>query len=1019
MNLMSSKPAVSDDQAAALVREQFGIEGRAIPLPGERDQNFRIDTADGPTHVFKIANRQESPELLEAQNRALGRLASATNLTPRVMAAVDGADVVTVTDGEGREHLARLVSWLPGIPMADLKRQTNELLLDLGRAVGRIDRALEGFDHPALHRAFHWDLARGPRVVADGRGKLGDRELGALADRALAVFEQHAQPLLPGLRRSVIHNDANDHNVLTGGGDSLHSRNQRVVGLIDFGDMVHSHTVNGLAVAAAYAVLDKPDPLDALCTVAAGCHQELPLEEDELAALFGLVCLRLAMSVCIAADQAAQRPGDPYLEVSQGPIRRTLPRLLKITPHVARMALRHACGLDPDPRSTKVRHWLAANTASFAPVLPPELHDAPMTALDLGIASTLVSGDPDDYFEPELTRRIWSRMHNRGAGVGVGLYDEPRIIYVSEAFRPPGAAENRTIHLGIDLYVNAGTAIHAPLDGTVRLFGDNDQPQDYGPVIILEHRTTGGEPFHTLYGHLSRESLDGLEEGMAVERGRAIATVGRATVNGGWPPHLHFQLITDLLGMGRDFPGVCAFSQRAVWRTLSPDPDLVLGLPEGVLPPAKAPKEDTLAERRRLIGPSLSIGYRDPVKVERGWMQYLYDETGRRYLDAYNNVPHLGHGHPRVVEAATEQMAVLSTNTRYLHDTINRYAGLLASTMPDPLSVCYFVNSASEANELALRLARARTGETNMVVLEAAYHGHTTGAIDISPYKHDGPGGGGAPAWVHTAPVPDTYRGRYKGDDPDAGLKYAADAAGIINRLAEKGEGLCGFIAETWPSVGGQLITPDGYLPAVYDAVRAAGGVCIADEVQTGYGRIGSHFYAFEAQGAVPDIVVLGKPIGNGHPLAAVVTTPEIASAFDNGMEFFSTFGGNTVSCAVGLAVLEETLEQDLQGHARRVGTHLLERLKPLGERYPIVGDVRGAGLFLGVELVRSRETLEPAGEEAGYVIDRLREKGVLAGTDGPHHNVVKIRPPMPFNEADADHLAAALDETLDEAFGE
>jgi 4-aminobutyrate aminotransferase-like enzyme len=394
-------------------------------------------------------------------------------------------------------------------------------------------------------------------------------------------------------------------------------------------------------------------------------------------------------------------------------------------------------------------------------------------------------------------------------------------------------------------------------------------------------------------------------------------------------------------------------------------------------------------------------------------MQYMYDESGRRYLDAYNNVPHVGHCHPRVVAAGQRQMGVLGTNTRYLYDSLNEYAARLCATLPAPLGVCFFLNSGSEANELALRLARAHTGQRDMIVLEGAYHGNTTTLIDISPYKHDGPGGKGAPPWVHTVPVADVYRGSYKADDPQAAVKYAQHVLAVVEALSRRGVGLAGFIAETCPSVGGQIIFPHGYLQQVYGHVRAAGGVCIADEVQTGYGRMGTHFYAFEAQGVVPDIVVLGKPIGNGHPIGAVVTTPEIAASFDNGMEFFSTFGGNTVSCAIGLAVLDVVLEEELQGHALRVGEHLLSRLRPLRDRYPIVGDVRGSGLFLGVELVRDRDTLEPAGEEASFVANRMREEGILLGTDGPSHNVVKIRPPMPFTESDADLLAAAMDRIL------
>jgi 4-aminobutyrate aminotransferase-like enzyme len=405
-------------------------------------------------------------------------------------------------------------------------------------------------------------------------------------------------------------------------------------------------------------------------------------------------------------------------------------------------------------------------------------------------------------------------------------------------------------------------------------------------------------------------------------------------------------------------------------------------------------KEETLAARRRLLGRNLSVAYRNPVKIVRGEMQYLFDDEGRRYLDAYNNVAHVGHCHPRIVAAGVEQMRTLNTNTRYLHDLIVRYAEQLTATLPEPLSVCYFVNSGSEANELALRLARAHTKARDLIVLEHAYHGNTTTLIDISPYKHDGPGGSGAPSWVHKVAWDRTH--------------HVAD---VVARVRTEGTTFCGFIAESMPSVAGQIVLPKDYLKEVYTIVRTAGGVCIADEVQTGYGRIGTHFWAFEHYGVVPDIVALGKPIGNGHPIGAVITTPEIAESFNNGMEVFSTFGGNTVSCAIGLTVLAVVQEEQLQSHAFAVGNHLLGGLKELQRKHDIIREVRGSGLFLGVELVKDGE---PATTFAGNIVNRMRDEGILLGTDGPDHNVLKIRPPMPFSHTDADFLLAVLGRAIE-----
>jgi len=1022
MTYLHQTPSFTDSEASDLVLEIYGYTGRATPLPSERDQNFLFESDAGERFVFKIANALEHRSILDAQNLAMMHLSEKTGFSPKVLSAKNGAVISEACSGKGTLHYIRMVSYLSGIPLGEVKRHTDGLFHSIGTCLGYIDKAFAGFDHPATHRQFHWDLANALDVVEKYYCRIKEIELRRQITKCVKAFHRDVVPLFPKLRKSVIHNDANDYNIIVGdgNGDDIYTRNQRVVGVIDFGDMVYSYTVCDLAIAIAYAVLDKPDPLASAATIVRGYHAVYPLGEDEIDAVFGLVCMRLCVSACLAAHQLRQRPDNAYLAISQQPIRNTLPKLAAIHPRFASATFRHACGMAPDPGSESISQWLTQKRGSFTSILGEERDPIDAVVFNLGIDSPLLSGDPKENEEPALTKRIFDRMASTGKTVGIGLYNEPRLIYTTPMFdTTDGAAgETRTIHIGIDLFARPGTPVHAPLSGRLHAFGNNDRHLDYGPMIILEHQTDAGETFYTLYGHMSKTSLKGLRKGDFVKQGDTIGAIGSSKVNGGWTPHLHFQIITDLLDMECDFPGVCLPSQQPIWSAFSPDPNAILTLPEHLFPEPRTPKGDILSARRRWIGRNLSIGYQNPLTIERGWMQYLYDHTGRKFLDAYNNVPHVGHCHPRVIDAAIEQMRILNTNTRYLHDALTTYARKLCATLPDPLSVCFFVNSASEANELALRLARSYTRQRNMIVLENAYHGHTTTLIDISPYKHDGPGGSGAPSWVYTAPVADLYRGPYTADDPKAADKYARHVGQICQQIREKGEGVCGFIAETCPSVAGQIIFPEGYLAHVYGHVRDAGGICIADEVQTGYGRIGSHFYAFEAQGVVPDIVVLGKPIGNGHPIGAVVTTPDIADAFDNGMEFFSTFGGNTVSCVVGLTVLAVTLEENLQAHALVVGTHLLDRLRPFTERYPIVGDVRGSGLFIGVELVKDRETLEPAGREAAFVADRMREQGILLGTDGPYHNVVKIRPPMPFSATDADLLVDTMAGIFDRDFG-
>jgi 4-aminobutyrate aminotransferase-like enzyme len=460
---------------------------------------------------------------------------------------------------------------------------------------------------------------------------------------------------------------------------------------------------------------------------------------------------------------------------------------------------------------------------------------------------------------------------------------------------------------------------------------------------------------------------------------------------------------------------VAPASQRDAWLSLCPDPNLLAPIPREQFPTDPPPKAEILAAREAFLGPSMSISYQKPLQIVRGWKQFLYDENGRAYLDGVNNVCHVGHSHPRVVKALAQQAAVLNTNTRYLHPNIVRYAQRLLATLPDPLEVCFFVCSGSEANELALRLARTATGQKDMIVVDGAYHGNTAALIDISPYKHDSPGGSGAPPHVHTVLMPDPYRGDYKGYSAACGKKYARHVQEAAVAIKAQGRGVAAFICESLLSCGGQIVLPDGYLQEAFRHMRAAAGICIVDEVQVGFGRVGSHLWGFESQGAVPDIVTMGKPMGNGHPLAAVVTTREIAAAFANGMEYFNTFGGNPVSCAVGSAVLDIIEDEELQRNALRTGRRLIESLTGLMDRHPLVGDVRGLGLFVGVELVLDRQTLEPAAAEATYIVERMKEQGILLSIDGPLHNVLKLKPPLVFNLEDAARLVRVLDQVLGE----
>ncbi|MFM9837988.1 MAG: aminotransferase class III-fold pyridoxal phosphate-dependent enzyme, partial [Cyclobacteriaceae bacterium] len=457
-------------------------------------------------------------------------------------------------------------------------------------------------------------------------------------------------------------------------------------------------------------------------------------------------------------------------------------------------------------------------------------------------------------------------------------------------------------------------------------------------------------------------------------------------------------------------------SQRELWKSISPDPWLLLtGNPSSQKP--LLVKEEIVSYRKQHLGKNMSISYRNPIKMVRGSGAYLLDDTGRRYLDTVNNVAHVGHENPRVVAAGQKQMAVLNTNTRYLHENLVKFVEELLSTMPAQLNVAFLVNSGSEANELAMRLAKNYTGQKDMIVSEVGYHGNTNGCVEISSYKFDGAGGKGAAPHIHVVPIPDVYRGLYRSDDLKAGSKYAAHVQESIKNMNQLGRKPAAFIFESVISCGGQVELPKDFLREAYQYVRSAGGVCVADEVQTGCGRSGNHFWAFQEHNVVPDIVTIGKPIGNGHPLGVVVTTQAIADAFKNGMEYFNTFGGNPVSCAIGLEVLKVVKEEGLQQNSKVVGDYLKTGLKDLMKEFKIIGDVRGPGLFIGFELVKDRHAKEPATEQAAYFANRMRDKGILMSTDGPFNNVLKIKPPIVFSKMNSDFLLESIALVLKEDF--
>jgi 4-aminobutyrate aminotransferase-like enzyme/Ser/Thr protein kinase RdoA (MazF antagonist) len=748
------------------VSHYYGLSVIVQPINGYDEQNFILVDTEGKKYIAKIATDAHGLSFLDAQIKIINHL-SKSPLSERFQHYLlnkAGAELTGLLI-DGVNYYIRILSFLEGVFWVDAKNHPEALYHDLGSFLGKMDKALENFSHPAMHRHYTWDIATATNAWLK-LDCIKDHERRRIAGYFLLQFETEVLPALSNLRHAYIHNDANDYNVLV--------KDDRINGLIDFGDMVYSPLINNLAVACTYGMLNNTNPLASASLLVKAYHEVYPLKMEEVDLLYYLIAGRLCISVTQSAYNSQVDSNNEHHFITEAPAWDLLYKFIQLNPVKAQDAFRRACGFE-------------------------------------------------------------------------------RII-----------------------------------------------KEEDGYAYLME-------------------------------------------------------------------------------------------------------------QRNKMIGPNLSISYRKKLKITKGALQYLYDDKGHTYIDCVNNPSHVGHCHPVVVKRMQQQLARLNTNSRYLHDAMLQYAKKLTDTLPSALQVCYFCNSGSEANDLAVRMSRHFTGQKDIIVLDHAYHGTSTVAMEMSPYKFDGKGGAGKMPWIHKAMNPDMFRGQFRYGDLMAGEKYAADVQRIIEQLDQEQKKPAVFICETLLGVGGQMPLPSGYLNKVYEYVRAAGGICIADEVQVGFGRVGEAFWGFELQEVVPDIVVMGKPIGNGHPLAAVVVKKEIANAFNNGMEYFNTYGGNPVSMVTGMAVLDTIQQEEMQAHAKVTGDYLMEGLRNLMDVFPMIADVRGHGLFIGAELVKDRESKAPAVPEIDLVVEKMKDRGFLLSTDGPLHNVLKIKPPMPFSIQNA----AALLENL------
>ena len=957
-------PAVDAEQARAIARDHFGVRADVTPLGSQQDANFLLrDSSGHAAGVLKIANPAFSRVELEAQDAAAAFIAASEGLRSATNVALPGTPpIAEIAGASGDEVLfARILTYLPGGTLSGEAYLPPQRVAALGEVAGRTARALAGFSHPGVDRVLQWDLRHARRAVDVLAGHLTDAHRRDAVEAAAAAAWEAVSRVASDLPVQVIHGDVTGDNVVCGSADTGGLPD----GLIDFGDLTRSWTVAELAVAMASVLRHEGGEPAAAMPAIAAFHAVRPLSPAELEALWPLVVLRAAVLVVSGVHQSAIDAENRYARDNLDQEWRIFQRATTLPAEVMTGQIRHALGVAHRVGPLSGEAALIADTSGI---------------LTLDLTAQSDAADGGAWLEPDHEERLAREALAAGATAVVTAFGEARLTR-SATLRDTSTA---TVATGVQLWPAEPLRLSAPWPGDI----------EAGPGSLMLTGTTGTLEVH---GEIRAAVSDG-------EQVRAGAEVG-VTDGPVW-------IAVRRPGGRHEVPRFVRPEYAAGWLSLAADPAALLGIAAGDRGGGVDTTAAALRQRRsRAFAEVQEHYYADPPRIERGWREHLIATDGRSYLDMVNNVAVLGHGHPVLADAVARQWRRLNTNSRFNYAAVVELSERLTATLPDPLDTVFLVNSGSEADDLALRLAMAATGRHDIVALAEAYHGWTYATDAISTSIADNPNAlSTRPPWVHTVPSPNAYRGEHRGSEA---FRYAPEAAAIIGGLAARGNPPAAFICEPFYGNAGGMALPDGYLKAVYAAVRAAGGLAIADEVQVGYGRTGRWFWAFEQQDVVPDIVCVAKAMGNGHPLGAVITTRAIADAYRSCGYFFSSAGGSPVSCVVGLTVLDLIEREGLQENALRVGDHLKARITEIAGRHALIGTVHGSGLYLGVELVRDRSTLEPAAAETAAICERMRELGVIVQPTGDRQNVLKMKPPMCITGESADFFVDMLDRVL------
>ncbi|MGE6220549.1 aminotransferase class III-fold pyridoxal phosphate-dependent enzyme [Nubsella zeaxanthinifaciens] len=951
----SVSPSFSVEEAGFVLKKFWNIEGSFKPLDSYLDQNFLIKSIEGKKYVLKIANINTAEDELDLQNKAL--LFLQAKQIPKLVRSLDGQEMIN-----HHSHWWRVLEFIEGKMLSDVPFHSDVLLKNIAEFSANLSVQLSQFSHKAAERFIQWDLQQATKLIKSWIDYFEDPVLKEQILNIAHHFEAKKDEI-QNLRKSIVHGDLTRYNIL------LDDDGKDISGIIDFGDICMSWSVSEVAVLLLESIITgSKTPFSDAHKVLKIYHNIFPITEKEARLLFSFIKLRSAIIVCACARQLNMDPQNLYIKKQFEVDAKVFQNLLEYDENFVTALLMDACGY------TFFKTKDNRKTASYL----VETNDFQM--IDISPKSDIY--DDGACKNPRLFFK--NIQHKLQQNFGYTAYFSPFI-----SFGENNDTEQATIALGSYVFLPENTVLKAP--SKLTFIAQTDKKSTFLAEDIYLH-------------------IDGIEHQLkineSVSEGAELGKVMPVSAESLFPSHVFIQL--DKSGKA---PMFCKPSEKKGWQLICEDPLFLIGKISGKF---LENTDHLLLKRETFIQQSQEYYYQKPMNLVRGWKQYLYDENGQVYLDAINNVAHIGHSHPKITETAVNQLKKLNTNARFLYKENIAYAEKLLSFFPPSLQVIFFTCTGSEANDLALRLARCYTSEQDVIVIDGEYHGNTTAVDEISTCLMDNPTASKSKrSFTHPLIQPNTFRGKYRENSTDVAQLYANDVTEKINEIKSLGRNVAAFISESLLGSGGGVEMPKTYLKKVYETVKKAGGVCIADEVQIGFGRMGTHFWGFEKEDVLPDIVTLGKPMGNGYPISAVVTTKEIANAYQKKYTYFNTYSGNAVACEIASTVLDVIQEEKLQENALQTGEYLKNELKKLIEDYNSVGAVYGHAMYLGVDIVKDKKTREPDSSKALLICEAMKQNGIIIYPTGDFYNILKIKPPMCFSRLDADFLVGKLREIL------